>query len=73
MDFLYISKLLNNAYSKLLNNTMLNDLESPHKFGQHFDESISSVLRKNKKAGFLSPIALIIVDLINRIDPKHIQ
>jgi len=73
MDFLYISKLLNNGYSKLLNNTMLNDMESPHQFGKNFDESVSSVLTKNFKAGLLSPLGNLVVNLINRIDPKHIQ
>jgi len=68
----YISKLGNNYYKKFLNNTMLNDMEHGHKFGENFDESISSVLKKNKESNKLSPLGNTVVDIINRIDPNHI-
>jgi 8-oxo-dGTP diphosphatase len=63
-------------YGNGLGQYMFNDLlitkDSKHKFG-NIDETISSVLGKNKKAGTLTRLGKIISWILDRMDPNHVE
>ena len=61
-----------NALGKYLFNDVLITKESKNKFG-NIDETISSVLGKNKKAGTLTRLGLIVANLLDKIDPNHVE
>lgn len=64
----------------VMGNVMYKDLlevlflkhSNPHPFGK-VGETISYVLGKNKQLGTLSRTGRLLADLLNRIDPEHVE
>lgn len=52
-------------------NDLLITQSSPHRFG-HEDETISSVLGRNKSTNTLSKTGRALVNFLDRIDPNHV-
>jgi hypothetical protein len=59
-----------NGLSKYLFNMMLIKKESTHKFG-NIDETISSVIGKNKVAGTLTWLGTAVDIMLDSLDPDH--
>ncbi len=71
---LSIDTMGNTVCRDLLNATLLrqNALDRAYQFGD-YRETISKVLGKNKERGTLSVTGLWLADLLNRIDPNHVE
>ena len=55
--------------------TLFNDLlirKYGHKFGDE-DQTVSMVLGVNKKMGTLTKLGKLIADILNKIDPNHVE
>lgn len=65
---LAIDQMGNVAMQDLFNDILISN--DGYKFG-NVDETISSVLGKNEKAGTLSGLGKILVKILNFIDPGH--
>ena len=55
--------------------TLFNDLlirKYGHKFGDE-DQTVSMVLGVNKKMGTLTKLGKLIADILNKIDPDHVE
>ena len=67
---LAIDMLGNTVCADLLNNTMR--LPGGYSFG-NYRETISLVLGKNKERGTLSKAGRWLADILNKIDPNHVE
>lgn len=65
---LSLSRLLNVTCSEFFNDVAIQ--KGGHQFGDH-DETTSSVLGKNQKAGTLKPIGGFMVRMLDNVDPGH--
>ena len=55
--------------------TLFNDIlirKYGHKFGDE-DQTVSMVLGVNKKMGTLTKLGKLIADILNKIDPNHVE
>ena len=68
MDSGKISQMLNIKGREVFNSLFI--LENGYQFGNGL-ESVSSVLGKNMMMGTLSPVGVIIVQLLNLFEPNH--
>lgn len=65
-----IDQLGNVVMQDFFNDLLINQ-SSPHRFG-HEDETISSVLGRNKSTNTLSKTGRALVNFLDRIDPNHV-
>ena len=68
MDSGKISQMLNIKGREVFNSLFI--LENGYQFGNGL-ESVSSVLGKNMMMGTLSPVGVLIVQLLNLFEPNH--
>jgi hypothetical protein len=65
-----VDQLGNTVMSTLFNDILIT--KYGHKFGDE-DQTISMVLGVNKAIGTLTKVGRLIADILNKIDPNHVE
>lgn len=73
--YLFVMALSVDQLGNVVMSTMFNDImikKYGHKFGDE-DQTISMVLGVNKAMGTLTKLGKLIADILNKIDPNHVE